>query len=84
MTDIADKVTSLREQDMWEEISPLQDSAAWVDPDTFTVLQYAQLSSCIPALYSAFNLGGPIQDRKLKVTKTLHSQVYYRAQIIRL
>lgn len=65
---------------MLKGISPLQHSAAWTDTDTFTIFQ---LSSYILTFYSAFDLGGRIQDRKLKVTKALHSPVYYLAQITR-
>lgn len=32
---------------MWTEISPLQHSAAWMDSDTFTILQYTELHSIL-------------------------------------
>lgn len=69
---------------MLEGISSLQHTEAQRSVDNFTILQYVKLRSCILTIYSAFNKGGHIQDRKLEVTKTLRSQAYYQAQIIRL
>lgn len=42
---------------------------------TFTISHNVQLSSHILTFYSAFNPGGRIQDRKLKVTETLHKSI---------
>lgn len=60
---------------MWPAENESQHTAACLSANTFTISQNVQLSSHFLTFYSAFNPGGRSQDRKLKVTKTLHKSI---------